>query len=334
MVDEASWRTQHLHRVPLPEGCKLLEPPEGALMRWDSLISWAPGSTHCCLALQAPASSATEEPTLSLLVLNLGTGAHELRPVAHMQTGSGALCSADVHVTIAGVSERPRVACITRQQARPPSHALLSGTDVELVHISHRKALPGSAIWAPNVAAVCVQLSGPNAKLLLCEVGNTPKAIHLLAPEMPSSAHFVWAPSSQQLLLVGGEKGNPGTLSAAFVSTSGEVHQQQTAIPRCLSSVVWGSAGLVAIACHVPKEGLGALGSFGHTGKVFLCSVSEGPPALQILRLISTGACITSLCFGPCGLLAAWVDHGSNMAWTYTGLFTAQAASGFEVHLT
>ena len=158
------------------------------------------------------------------------------------------------------------------------------------------------------------------AELHLCEVrGSSLKTTHIVAAHMSNSplspVQHVWGPCSQQLLLVGRAEHSSPELSAAFVSVGGQVIYQQTDMPVALSSVTWGSAGLVAVACHTSDKGSKFAGMLDeHEGSIYLCSVSEPEPVLQVLRIVPSGACITQLCFSACGLLLAWLDHGDGMS--------------------
>ena len=65
--------------------------------------------------------------------------------------------------------------------------------------------------------------------------------------------------------------------------------------------MLWSSAGLVAVHSHAESI----------YGCVALCSVvGNEQPALQLLHLLSSGACVSNLSFNSTGLLLAFADHG------------------------
>ena len=304
---------QCLHRIPLPAGCHVPEYSRGSNSSGPS-ISWAPASTHCALLLECLGKGRTA----ILLVLRVSDGAMQLQPLERLTGHSRA---EDVQLTFASVPSPgmglPRLAAVTLLPTGPrcwPPQTVLRSVGVELLRLSCNDAVPGSVSWAPNGAALCVLLGGPPSKLsrslLLCKVGDRLQTHRILVPDLPGSLRHLWGPCSQRVLLLGRTPRGIRVLSAAFISASGELlSQQQTSIPLQLSSVAWGSAGLVAVACHVSSRQGPASEYYSHTGSVFICCVSEPTPALQVLHVVPTAPCITELRFSS-GLLLAWLEHG------------------------
>ena len=151
LAEEAQWREQRLHLVPLPESCSIPLPSSPA-DKDAPRIAWAPGSTHAALLLRLPPleTQGSQERTATLLVLRLEDGATKL--LAMERTAAGPFAVQDVQLVFAtAASGRPRLAAVSRLQGSCtcPQFALLKSVGVEFVHISCRRAVPGSAVWAP-----------------------------------------------------------------------------------------------------------------------------------------------------------------------------------------
>ena len=326
LASEASWQTEHIHCIPLPEGCRL---PDVFKVKGEhsGRVTWSYDGGLCCLLLDC---AARQGRTASLLVVRVGDGANQLVPMAPL-AGIADFDSETYQLSFsAGHAGLPRLACFAQTSHGPhwAQRKALEDVGVELVHVAAGQEVVIERVsWAPNGSAVCTLLEpgALGAKPFICRLSDgvpgTSTQVLNFEQQLPGRVQVVWSPCSQKLLLVGSQLSRTweadSTLAAVFCSVDGQLLSHQlTDFPQTLGSLAWSSAGLVAIACHTTGFGHG-----GKDGRVVLCTVSEPRPLLQVLRVVATSPCITSLTFSPCGLFVAWADHGVYKSEHYPTLF-------------
>ena len=114
---------RQLHSVPLPEGSQLpgatrTEPPYS--------IAWAPGSTHAALLLHGQNPS-----TISLLILDLSTGATKLLPLEWLPAQGRPLRAEDHQLRFAdSTPARPRLVRV--RMLPPPVYSWASALDFKI----------------------------------------------------------------------------------------------------------------------------------------------------------------------------------------------------------
>ena len=104
---------------------------------------------------------------------------------------------------------------------------------------------------------------------------------------------WAWSPASDAVLCADDQ-------IALFVSADGATARQQhgEALPSATTSVVWGSAG------HVAVSGLQMMAPC-----LVVCAVSGPPYDLHLLHCLAPGSLIVGTCFDAGGLLLFWAAH-------------------------